>query len=224
MLVAGGGTAETMVEAEEHIVAAIEELCSAGDWTRETMKLLAELVLNHAVTLKARRRMGEAVDVLRTAMTDHALAPYWAFGDRLPLMRQDVIMAGGLAPHRWLAEQHDAMRAAGPLEHYRTVKRLFEFAMNKGNGAASQKLVKASIATFAPVAWEVPPLARISLLKNIGQHEALAGRADRARRYLMLARLAAEEQGLYGQLRQIDGLMDMVDAGERPLLTTYLAA
>jgi hypothetical protein len=224
MQVAAGGNAEFMAEAETHLVAGIEELCAVDDWTREHLKLLAELVLNHAVTLKARGSVQEAAQLLRSTMTDPALRPYWANGDRLPLMRQDVIMAGGVGPHRWLAEQHDAMRAAGALEHYRTVKRLLEFAMNQGNIRAARRLLPAAIRAFSPLRDSAPPLARVSLVKNVGQLQALDGRPQRGLVLLRLAGRAAEEQGLRGQMRQIDQMMEMVQAGERPLLRTYVAA
>jgi hypothetical protein len=224
MQVAAGGNAEFIAEAEAHLVAGIEELCAVDEWTREHLKLLAELVLNHAVTLKARGSVPEAAQLLRSTMSDPTLRPYWAHGDRLPLMRQDVIMAGGVGPHRWLAEQHDAMRAAGALEHYRTIKRLLEFAMNQGNFRAARRLLPAAIRTFAQLNDSAPPLARISLIKNVGQLQALDGRPQRGLALLRLAGRAAEEQGLGGQLRQIDQMVEMVQAGERPLLTTYIAA
>jgi hypothetical protein len=176
------------------------------------------------VTLKARLRLKDAVQVLRSITTDPSLEPYWSLGDRLPLIRQEVIMVGGATPHRWLAEQHDAMRAAGPLEHYRTVKRLLEFVMNQGNVSAGRRLLPASIRAFAPLAAAAPPLARVSMVKNVGQLESLDGRPQRGLALLRVAGLAAEEQGLKGQLRQIDAMIEMVQLGERPLLHTYVAA
>jgi hypothetical protein len=224
MLVAGGGDVQTMAEAEQHLVAGIQELCSVADWTRANLKLLAELVLNHSVTLKARSRVTDASQLLRSTIADPALRPYWALGDRLPLARQDVIMAGGVGPHRWLAEQHDAMRAAGALEHYRTVKRLLEFAMNNGHVRAGRRLLPASIRAFSPLRDSAPPLARISLVKNVAQFEALDGRPQQGLALFRLAGQAAREQGLQGQLRQIELMAEMVRAGERPLLSTYMAA
>ncbi len=224
MLVAGGGDANVMYEAEEHLVASIEELCSVADWTRERLTLLAELTLNHAVALKARRRNAEAVSVLRQTMVDRSLRPYWSKGDTLPLARQDVIMAGGLLPHRWLAEQRDAMRAAGALETYRSMKRLLEFSMNNGRLSATDFLMRAALEAFRPLAAQSAQLAKVSLIKNVGQFESLSGRNERALTYLELARRAAAEQSLYGQLRQIDAMTDLIRAGERPFLSTYVAA
>jgi hypothetical protein len=222
MLVAGGGDSAMMAVAERHLVAAQEELCSVGDWRREHVRLLVELVLNHVVTLKARGRASEAVQLLRGTISDRSLSPYWSRGDRLPLVRQDVIMVGGLKPHRWLAEQREDMQAAGPLEHYRTVKRIFEFAMNTGEDRATARLIHVAKRAFRPVASSVPQLARISFVKNVGQHEALAGDPERALMTLALARAAAEEHNLHGQVRQIDGLTTLIRGGERPRLGTFL--
>lgn len=224
MLVAGGGSASVMAEAEGYLVDATAELCSLADWTRARLTLLAELTLNHAVTLKARGMHADAVHVLRSTILDRNLRAYWSRGDTLPLVRQDVIMAGGVQPHRWLAEQRDAMRSAGALETYRTMKRLLEFVMNSGRFHASEFLMRASVEAFRPLASSSAPLAKISLVKNVGQFESLARRDERALRYLELAKRAAIEQTLSGQIRQIDTMIELIRAGERPFLTTYMAA
>lgn len=96
--------------------------------------------------------------------------------------------------------------------------------MNSGHLSASTRLLPASARAFAPTAHEVPPLARISFVKNVGQYEALAGQTERALKTLGLARIAAEEQLLQGQLRQIDVLAELIEAGEQPVLATYRAA
>lgn len=224
MKIAGGGDARTMAEAESWLISAIAELCSLGDWTRERIALLTELVLNRAVSLKARGHTSDAADVLRSTMVDPSLRQYWAPGDTLPLVRQDVIMAGGLRPHRWLADQHDAIRAGGARERYRTVKRLLEFAMNHGRVSTSEALLKASIEAFKPIAEASSPLAKLSLVKNLGQFASLAGHNERALRVFEIAKRTAETHGLSGQLRQIDQMIAQVEAGERPLLNTFHAS
>jgi hypothetical protein len=224
MLVAAGGDVRAMQAAESHLVSAEEEFTAAATWTRGQIAAYVALVLNHAIALKARENVADSSALLRETIADRALSKYFAPGDTLPLVRQGIIMAGGASAHAWFADYAADLKGASPSEDYRSVKRVFEFVLNQGAVRAAEPLFQSLLETFGAIADHVAPLARISFIKNVGQFRALQGNTAQAAVILRAARRGAEKRHLRGQIRQIDAMLMLIDAGEQPVLNTFHAA
>jgi hypothetical protein len=224
MLVAAGADRGSLAMAEDHLVGAKEELERTADWTRETVGAYVDLALNHAVSLKARGQSSAGITVLRSTVGDRALRRYTVEPDLMPLIRQDVMMDRSVRAHETLAEKAVEHKDANDLDYYRSVKRLFEFALNRRDVRSADRLYDELTRAYRRVAFDTPPIARVSFVKNCGQYRALARDRDGALALLAIARSAAEQNELAGQTRQIDRLAEAVQLGEPPFLETFKAA
>lgn len=197
--------------------AAISCAQAAGDVDDEVRdRFLAEQFLNAAVAIKA---VGE----IETSIEACAEASKYLDSVQvsIPLLRQWALMEQDRSLMDRILDLSLSEKGVSPKERYRSIKRAFEFSLNRRDRAASEPLLRQTLTEFAKAGNELDYISLVSLWKNIGQYVALQGDAVRALRILAATHQLAEEAGFSGQTRQIQGLVLKINDGQAPQLDSY---
>jgi hypothetical protein len=189
--------------------------------TVETIRLYVDTVLNESVSLKAVGAFDESLILLRDAQNDAVLRRVRSELDIMPLYRQEVMMIGTRIAHQNLAQKASPHRSQDALDYFGSVKRVFEYALNRGDIRSAKRLFAVLVSCFEIVRSQLTPLARVSFLKNGGQLAASLGEQRVAERRLEVASHHAARLGLRGQEAQILLMLEAVRGGDRPQLPTF---
>lgn len=141
--------------------------------------------------------------------------------DLVPLYRQDMMMQQTTRAHLHLASTAAAYREAKPIEYYRSIKRVFEFLLNRGAVRHADSIYVEYRRAFLAVCNELPPLSHISFLKNIGQYLMAKGEMATAARVMERALAEARARHLNGQVRQIVAMLAAARGGNMGHLATF---
>lgn len=222
MLIAQGDSPETLYVAVQHIETALETMDRVGTVNEETLREHVWSVLLLGVARKALGEFDESLSIMRKlskVFIDIASATEI---DLIPLRRQEIIMHQTIAGHRQLAEEAVRYRTLRPLEYYRSLKRVFEYVMNKGGVSETEQIYPEFRRAFANVSNRIDCLSHISFAKNVGQFLITRGQPETAAIVLNRSLEESRRLNLYGQVRQIETLMQELDSGtSRGTLVTF---
>lgn len=177
------------------------------------IKVLSNIYLLRSISEKALGNTSEAYRLLLELDKSKWVRSNGNRGLLLPVHRQQVMMHQSFQQHMDILEDATRIRAEAPLEYYRTLKRVFEYATNHGYQRSVTRMMPIMLAAFAGVRHEVPLISKISILKNLGQANAMLGNTDLAKLQLESALLKAEEKDLKGQIGQIHRIREAVETG-----------
>lgn len=172
---------------------------------------LANIYLLRSISEKALGNPVEAFKVLSTVSKNNWIMKNGSIRLLMPIDRQKVMMRQSLQGYIELLYSAQAIKYDDPLEYYRSMKRVFEFATNNGLHKSVKKLMPDLLKSFSVINQAVPPISKVSLLKNLGQANALLNNFPLAKIQLRAALKAAEGKKLSGQITQIHQLIDAVD-------------
>lgn len=182
------------------------------DWQLR-IKALSSIYLMKSISEKAKRESDKAYMTLEEVERD----PWIMKKDDLllmtPVFRQRMMMEQTVASHMKLLERASLLKKVNPLEYFRTIKRVFEFCINSGNTVAAEKLIKEVLLAYNGIKTDVPPITKISLLKNMGQANVLFGEKELAISQLQNALRDARYYKLEGQVTQIKNLISAAHEG-----------
>ena len=225
MLIAQGRDSRTLSVAADHLDRALDVLRNVSGVNSEVLRAHVQVELLAGIVHKA---LGDRDVSFRRIERAKRTITHGLGGspvDVIPLTRQEVIMAQTVEGHRSLLENAYRYREVRPKEHYRSIKRAFEFSLNRGHRRDIETVVGEFIISFDRIADDVSPISSVSFHKNIGQYLILTGRIEDAVYLLTRTRSFAVAGNLIGQVRQIDRLISEARGGvQAPLLTAFAVA
>lgn len=180
---------------------------------RLRIKVLSNIYLLKSISEKALGNTSEAYRLLLELDKSNWVRINSNRGMLISVHRQQVMMHQSFQQHLDILEDATRIRAEAPLEYYRTLKRVFEYATNYGYERSVARMMPIILTAYASVRHEVPLISKISILKNLGQANALLGNTDLARLQLDSALLQAKEKDLRGQIGQLNLIKEAVEAG-----------
>lgn len=138
------------------------------------------------------------------------------------LDRQEILMQQEASGFRGLLDAAPGYATVKPIEYYATVRRVFEFCLNKQLMANARQLFPEFRRAFRSVAAQLPMLSHVSFAKNVGQFALLIGRVPEAERILSRALHWSKVLHLHGQERQITSLLENLRDGKPHILLPFL--
>lgn len=223
MLIAQGDSSETLYVAVQHIETALETMARVGTISEETLREHIRCALLLGVARKALGEFDESLLIMRKlskVFLDIASATEI---DLTPLRRQEIMMHQTTDGHRQLAEEAVRYRTLRPLEYYRSIKRVFEFVMNKGGASEAEQIYPEFRRAFANVSNRADCLDHVSFAKNVGQFLITQGQFKAATVVLNRSLEESRRLNLYGQVRQIETLVQELESGNsRGKLITFI--
>lgn len=206
LLIAQGSGEQVLNLATTHLSNAERHARTAEAPAGVRGRIISKVTLLRAIALKA---MGQPDDAFH-ALGDYRSSSWWqesvAYADSISLVRQEVMMRGDEESYMRLLRSARSYEKIRPLEYFRTLKRVFEFATNNGLYESTVRLRPKLLSAYGAVAKATTPISKISLLKNLSQADALEGNLVQAMRRLQVSKSKASQLGLAGQLRQIGEL------------------
>ncbi len=221
MLLAEGKGTDGLQLALLHIESAIEALLDISVISEEIIKTHSSFALFKGVILKALGQFDESINSIRSSCNLMVERLGASPVDLIMLTRQEVMMHQTVKGHRILRNNARRYRKQKPVEYYSTIKRVFEFAMNKGLRKDVRDLFSEFRASYAAVSHRLPPLSKISFIKNIGQYYLLEGQLQNAQKFLRKALAEASKRSLHGQARQIQYLLNQASGDGGGKLLTF---
>lgn len=213
MLIAEGRDAVKLNLAVHHIHVALEILRSVDVVDAETIRtwVFCEMLL--AVARKALGRPDDALNGIEQASRRLREKLSASELNLMPLRRQQIIMLQKESGHRELAETAVGYRHHDPVGYFGSLKRVFEFLLNRHKTDEAQGLLAEFNRAYLAVQKRIPPISHVSFLKNVGHLQLQAGRRDNAWALLSRASSEAQARNLVGQVRQIQYLLSELGGG-----------
>lgn len=210
-----GGAQMALVAAQRSVNGALAVGDSSSVRDVDRMRLVAEQEMISAVALKASGDLERCVDHCRSAtryLGDPGLA--------IPLIRQWALIEQDAELFARVVDLTVESKGVSDREEYRSLKRSFEYHLNQGNQRESERLVRPLLSAYQRSQGDLDHIARVSLVKNLGQFLGMRGEGERALRMLAIAGLLARRAGFDGQVRQVAELArDMRDGRDLDLAT-----
>ena len=175
------------------------------------IRMLANIYLLRSIAEKALGRQSEALYLLSVLNKDSWVKKTEQRYLLISIHRQRVMMEQSKQGYADLLKMAVKIRNIAPLEYYRTIKRVFEFATNNGYLDSVKALMPVLLLTFVDIQNQVPALSKISLLKNLGQANGLLENYPLADKQLKCALDDAVNRGLKGQVVQINHILQGID-------------
>ena len=210
MLIASASSIADIRQASEQLDKALSVISELDLSKSSPREAYVGAVLLAGVARKAVGQFDEAISFLRRSKAQLLRAGSTSVVEMVPLVRQEVIMQQDDAGHRMLASQALLYRNTHPLEYYGSVKRVFEYVLNRGRLREAEQLYPEMRRSYLRVSRRVDPVGQVSFLKNIGQLEIERGNVERASRILGRAHIHAQQTMLWGQARQIQYMLDRI--------------
>lgn len=215
-------------ESPEDAYAALASAHQAVDIARRTEQrrgrlyttFIAEQQLKAAVALKA---LDEKDESLRQLRKDHReLQRQGSAKAGVRLERQVALIHQEDILFRQLLSEVAAYRSTQKGEYYRTLKRVFEFRLNRRRVREAEAILSALLeAWLALPSNQKTVIEEVSFEKNLGQYFALTGQTQRAKVMLADALGLASRAGLSGQARQLIALLSALRDGRAPRLPSF---
>jgi tetratricopeptide (TPR) repeat protein len=220
MLIAQGRDILTLTTALDTVEKALSILDKVPVRDEEIAKAYVEFTLYRAIALKALGEFDEALGEVRSTAQRLRFQQEMSYLELIMLHRQEVMMLQDAKQYQKLAENSQQYANAKPVEYYGTIKRVFEFAMNRDLPDAA-KIFPEFRRSYGAARQKLPLLSHVSFTKNVGQFLGQHGRPAAALKVLDAAKSAADRLNRYGQKRQIDALMDDVRQNTKNGLKTF---
>lgn len=222
MYIDEGLDAASLAVGLSHIETALETVGCAAIASDEVNRARVYYALQHAVLRKALGQFDDAIAGMRVERQWFVNRLGLSRVDLLLLDRQEVMMHQEIAGFARLAEDAPAYAHLLPLEYYRTLKRIFEFALNRVLIHDARDLFPAFRMAFRRAAPSLPLLHHVSFAKNIGHYRLLTGEVHLALRIWGRARYFARSLRLWGQERQISALVRSATDNGPTILVPFL--
>ena len=175
------------------------------------IRMLANIYLLRSIAEKALGKQSEALHLLSVLNNDNWVKKNEKRYLLISIHRQRVMMEQSFQAHMDLLKIAVKIKNVAPLEYYRTIKRVFEFATNNGYLDSVKRLMPFLLCAFVDIQNQVPVLSKISLLKNLGQANGLLGNYLLAKNQLDCALDIALNKELKGQVVQINHILQGID-------------
>lgn len=177
------------------------------------INVLANIYLLRSISEKALGNTVEAYNLLSATKSDKWIKSNSNDYSLVAINRQQVMMTQSFQNHIDLLKTAEKFSNISPLEYYRTIKRVFEYAINRGYKDSTIKLMPRLLLAFSYIQNSVPPIVKISLLKNLGQANAILGDKSLAIKQLNEAIKEANNKELKGQIIQIKRIIEAIKEG-----------
>ncbi|MDZ7703629.1 MAG: hypothetical protein U5L04_03985 [Trueperaceae bacterium] len=208
MLLAQGKDRVHLERAINHFQKAQEIAFNITTVSEDVVKAHIAYALLLGVGYKTVGLFDESIESMRDTATFFLKKDLATEVDLVPLTRQEIIMFQTVDGHRSLAERAKTYALLKPVEYYRSLKRVFEFLLNRGGGEEAHRIYSEYQRAFREVDAELTAIARISFAKNIGQYHLVRGNVASAQSHLSKTLVEARNRGLYGQVRQLQRLLE----------------
>ncbi|MEA3041996.1 MAG: hypothetical protein QOC65_1485 [Sphingomonadales bacterium] len=201
--------------------AALETIGRVSRPSNELVQARAYVSLQRGVMLKALGRFEESIRSMsreRKWLTARVGATDL---DTIPLSRQEVLMRQELTGFAQLSAGAPAYSQAHPAEYYRTIKRVFEFCLNRDLVEDARALFPHFCLAFRLISQTASVLSHVSHAKNVGHYRLVTGDALGAVRLWKLALEHARALHLHGQCRQLEALLAGALSNDRAKLIPF---
>ena len=199
----------------------IEILYSSDNKSPMVVQSLASANLYLAVALKAGNRKDDAFDTIKRAKSEMRRFFDTNYIEEVLLTRQEILMQEEESGFSKLLDLVPDYIDKVPHEAYASIKRVFEFALNRNQASLAGNLLPALNETFRISSSRLGPLAKISYQKNLGHYYLCVGELNSAERILDVALRQAIALGYHGQAKQISALLEKVRDGGVGSLGTF---
>ena len=221
MLLAIGASKELLDQALNYINESIEICYKINEFTLDINKELVKSTLILAVVLKA---LGDYDAAFKTISENSSILLNKRGISKLeliPLQRQEIMMTQSDAGHKKLLSEVINYKDLAPVEYYSTLKRVFEFSMNKNMYDVAEKLIPLLKDSFKLIKNELPILSHISFLKNIAMYYLTTNEFEYGVSLLEALLIKSSDLSMIGQVNQIKALLEQHKDGKRIDLMTY---
>jgi hypothetical protein len=212
MLIGGGVSSLDLDRAELHLLRGRRQV-EHSQHNSLASRVFGQWYMIMAVSLKARGKLEAYEEFMRSAVSDSWLIANGTPGDRVPLVRQYVMMRQSLNEHIALLYRAHEYKRERPLEYYRTLKRVVEFLVNKGLSESAQQLEKELTLSFLASSDKMPLLGKVSFARDMAQLLALKGETQEGAKLAATALKRAQEAELLGQVRQLKAIRTAIESG-----------
>ena len=214
LILESSGSTNRLELASTHIQKAIDHLSLAPH-----NDSLVSSHLIRAVVYKVKGEREEAFYSLRKSK-QYLTSKEISSEKLIMLDRQEQMMLQSTLSHEHMFRQAIAVRENDPIEFYGSIKRVFEFYMNREFHDERRKLYPILVISFNNVRGKLPLISRVSFMKIVGQHLILDGQRSKGLKVLTVALRKAIEHGFYGQVNQLQRLYDDAHSGSKLELVT----
>ena len=216
-------TAQSSTELQEALILSSRALVriEGAEHRSEKVKCLAvHTALLNGIAYKASGDRDEAFSVIERHSFRLAARLDIDWVQAIPLRRQLVLMSQSDIEFSELAQEAISYRIARPAEYYASLKRFFEYLLNRKKADLARAAFPAVRDAFVKAAPSMTPLAHVSFLKNAGQYLLLDGYPKKGVAILHQALRAAAQFNMHGQVRQINRLLNEANGGN-PILEAF---
>lgn len=215
MILAQGQDANSLHVAVNHLEFAFEILNRVQVMSSDVLRAHINNALLLGIARKAFGEMDDSFNGIQKTVQYLKWEKSATELDLIPLHRQETIMRQTVDGHKQLADNAVKYIVHNPQEYYRSVKRVFEFLLNKGRLKEAELYYKEFNRAFAAIAHQAPAISQISFLKNVGQFFMAKGKAKDAASIFKRVLFAASNLSLQGQARQVKLLLQELEAGNK---------
>jgi tetratricopeptide (TPR) repeat protein len=198
--------------AERHFRVALSILEANSFGLPETLTRYLRCIWLLAITLKMQEQPDDAIDLIRRTLDDEYFRRFATPLDRLPLVRQLVLMDQVASTYRRFEEALPAQQLSR-VEYFHSVRRLFEFALNSQDLQRANELYQGARKAFAVAQPYLESVHVWSFHKNLYHYFGLLKELTLATRLLETTLSATKRLGLYGQHSQIVSLANRLQSG-----------
>lgn len=180
MLIAQGSDAASLHVAEQHLNLALDIIHRVHAVCDDIVRAHVSFALLLSVARKALGKFDDSLEGLGATARYLTQKRSLTELDLIPLRRQEIMMHQTVAGHQQLAEDAMQYRTLRPREYYRSLKRVFEFLLNRGGLREAKQIYPEFKKAFAAIAQQVTPISHVSFLKNVGQYHMARSEAKAA--------------------------------------------
>lgn len=213
MLLAQGKDSPSLNLAIFYSELAIETLKNVESISDNLIQTMAYSALMLGVAKKALGHYDDSLKNMRSIATYLTRKRSASKLDLIPLSRQEIIMQQTDKGHVQLLGDAIQYKMFKPCEYYSSLKRVFEYLLNKGRVNEAGQLFPELKRAFLFIKHQLAPISVISYLKNVGQYSLVIGDSGAASKLYETALSEARRLNLYGQVRQLTQLIQELKTG-----------
>ncbi len=221
MLLAIGASRELLSQALTFINETIDICYRINEFNLEINKELVKGTLILAVILKALGNYDESFKEINKNSSLLLNKRGIAKLELIPLQRQEIMMTQSDVGHKKLLSEVSIYKDLEPVEYYSTLKRVFEFSMNKNMYEVAGKLIPSLKESFHNVRNKLPILSHVSFVKNIAMYYLTTKESEYGVALLEALLLKANDMSMIGQVNQIESLLQQYRDGGAINLKTF---
>jgi hypothetical protein len=189
-------------QAEAHLQLALTILDGTNSANAELSRMLLKTFWLKAITQKMQQQYTAAYETLRQGLEERYLQQTTTFVERIPLLRQIVLMEQNDTSYRLLSESLGPL-SSNPVEYFHSVRRLFEFYLNHRELGAADRYYREVLNAFGRARYSLQAVHVYSFYKNLYQYFHLIGQYPIASELLKRTLCGTTQLNLHGQRAQL---------------------